>query len=60
MKIHSRRKAREGVLEALFSHQFSDVEREITIKRVLENAPEREENIAFINALFNSISFSLY
>jgi N utilization substance protein B len=55
MKIHSRRKAREGVLEALFSHQFSDVEREITIKRVLENAPEREENIAFINALFNSV-----
>ena len=55
MKIHSRRKAREGVLEALFSHQFSDVEREITIKRVLKNAPEREENIAFINALFNSV-----
>ena len=55
MKIHSRRKAREGVLEALFSHQFSDVEREITIKRVLENAPERQENIVFINALFNSV-----
>lgn len=55
MKIHSRRKAREGVLEALFSHQFSDVEREITIKRVLESVPEREENFDFINALFNSV-----
>ena len=43
MKVHSRRKAREGVLEALFSHQFSDVRREVTIERVLKKAPEREE-----------------
>tara|TARA_E500000075_G_C6777365_1_gene215277 strand:- start:23 stop:448 length:426 start_codon:yes stop_codon:yes gene_type:complete len=55
MIIHSRRKAREGVLEALFSHQYSDVVREITIKRVLENAPERKENSEFITVLFNSV-----
>ena len=47
--------AREGVLEALFSHQFSDVERKITINRVLNNVPEREENLVFITTLFNNV-----
>jgi len=55
MKIHPRRTAREGVLEALFSHQFSDVERAITIKRVVKNFPAREENLDFIEILFNSV-----
>jgi hypothetical protein len=44
MKIHARRMAREGVLEALFSHQFSDVERKVTVNRVLKNVPERKAN----------------
>ena len=47
--------AREGVLEALFSHQFSDVERKITINRVLENVPERKANLGFITNLFNNV-----
>ena len=55
MKIHARRMAREGVLEALFSHQYSDVERKITINRVLENVPERKANLGFITALFNNV-----
>lgn len=55
MKIHARRMAREGVLEALFSHQFSDVERKITINRVLNNIPERKENLGFITTLFNNV-----
>lgn len=55
MKIHARRMAREGVLEALFSHQFSDVERKITINRVLNNVPERKENLGFITTLFNNV-----
>ena len=55
MKIHARRMAREGVLEALFSHKFSDVERKITINRVLENVPERKANLGFITNLFNNV-----
>mgnify|MGYP001460071920 FL=1 len=55
MKIHARRMAREGVLEALFSHEFSDVERKITINRVLENVPERKANLGFITNLFNNV-----
>ncbi len=55
MKIHSRRKAREGVLEALFSHQYSDVKRDVTVERVLKNKPERIENSEFITVLFNSV-----
>lgn len=55
MKIHARRMAREGVLEALFSHQFSDVERKTTINRVLNNVPERKENLGFITTLFNNV-----
>ena len=55
MKIHARRMAREGVLEALFSHQFSDVERKVTVNRVLNNVPEREENLVFITTLFNNV-----
>jgi len=55
LKIHARRMAREGVLEALFSHQFSDVERKITINRVLNNVPERKENLGFITTLFNNV-----
>jgi N utilization substance protein B len=47
--------AREGVLEALFSHQFSDTERKVTIDRVLENAPDRKDNLDFITLLFNSV-----
>ena len=47
--------AREGVLEALFSHEFSDVERKITINRVLENVPERKANLGFITNLFNNV-----
>lgn len=47
--------AREGVLEALFSHKFSDVERKVTINRVLENVPERKENLGFIINLFNNV-----
>lgn len=55
MKVHSRRTAREGVLEALFSHQFSDTERKVTIDRILENAPDRKDNLDFITLLFNSV-----
>ena len=55
MKVHSRRTAREGVLEALFSHQFSDTERKVTIDRVLENDPDRKDNLDFITLLFNSV-----
>lgn len=55
MKIHARRMAREGVLEALFSHEYSDVERKITINRVLENVPERKANLGFITNLFNNV-----
>ena len=47
--------AREGVLEALFSHEYSDVERKITINRVLENVPERKANLGFITNLFNNV-----
>ena len=47
--------AREGVLEALFSHQFSDVERKVTVNRVLKNVPERKANLEFITALFNNV-----
>ena len=55
MKIHARRMAREGVLEALFSHQFSDVERKVTVNRVLKNIPERKANLEFITTLFNNV-----
>jgi len=42
-------------LEALFSHQYSDVKRDVTVERVLKNKPERIENSEFITVLFNSV-----
>lgn len=55
LKTHPRRNAREGVLQALYAHQFSDDEPTLILNRVLDAYPERKKNIDFISALFNCV-----
>lgn len=53
--IHPRRKAREGVLEALFAQQFSEDKPELVLSRILESNTEREQNNKFIELLYFSV-----
>jgi len=50
--LHSRRNAREGVLEALFAQQFSEEKPEMVLDRILESNPNRRNNSDFIHLLF--------
>tara|TARA_B100000214_G_scaffold360493_1_gene322939 strand:- start:343 stop:771 length:429 start_codon:yes stop_codon:yes gene_type:complete len=51
-KIHPRRNAREGVLEALFATQFSNENPDLVLGRLLESNPKRLKNSQFIQLLF--------
>ena len=51
-KLHPRRNAREGVLEALFAQQFSEEKPEMVLDRILESNPDRRNNSEFIQLLF--------
>ena len=53
--IHPRRKAREGVLEALFAQQFSEDKPELVLSRILESNTERKQNNEFIELLYFSV-----
>ena len=46
-KIHPRRNAREGVLEALFASQFSNEKPDIILGRLLESDSRRLKNSKF-------------
>ncbi len=50
--LHSRRNARERVLEALFAQQFSEEKPEMVLDRILESNPKRRNNSDFIHLLF--------
>lgn len=50
--IHPRRKAREGVLEALFAQQFSEEKPEIVLSRILDSNTIRKKNGEFIELLY--------
>lgn len=50
--IHPRRKAREGVLEALFAQQFSEEKPEIVLNRILDLNTTRKKNGEFIELLY--------
>tara|TARA_B100000519_G_C14118188_1_gene379106 strand:- start:66 stop:494 length:429 start_codon:yes stop_codon:yes gene_type:complete len=51
-KLHPRRNAREGVLEALFAQQFSEEKPEMILDQILESNPDRRNNSEFIQLLF--------
>ena len=53
--IHPRRIAREGVLEALFAHQFSDDEPALILKRIVGINPARKKSSDFIALLFHCV-----
>ena len=53
--IHSRRIAREGGLEALFAHQFSDDEPALVLRRVVDTNPARKKSSDFIALLFHCV-----
>ena len=53
--LHPRRKAREGVLEALFAQEFSDENPNIVLSRVLKSNPNRKKNSDFIETLFSCV-----
>ncbi len=53
--IHPRRTAREGVLEALFAHQFSDDEPSLVLRRVVGTNPARKKSSDFIALLFHCV-----
>ena len=54
-KIHPRRNAREGVLEALFASQFSNEKPDIILGRLLESDSRRLKNFKFIQLLFHCV-----
>ena len=54
-KIHPRRDAREGVLQALYAQQFSDDEPAIVLKRIMALYPEKKKNSKFISSLFQCV-----
>mgnify|MGYP001231638946 CR=1 FL=1 len=54
-KIHPRRNAREGVLEALFASQFSNEKPDIILGRLLESDSRRLKNSKFIQLLFHCV-----
>jgi N utilization substance protein B len=53
--IHPRRIAREGVLEGLFAHQFSDDEPALVLRRVVDTNPARKKSSDFIALLFHCV-----
>jgi N utilization substance protein B len=53
--IHPRRIAREGVLEGLFAHQFSDDEPALVLRRVVDTNPARKNSSDFIALLFHCV-----
>ena len=55
--IHPRRIAREGVLEALFAHQFSDDEPALVLRRVVDTNPARKKSSDFIALLFHCVLY---
>jgi len=54
-KIHPRRIAREGVLQALYAKQFSDDEPAIVLKRIMALYPEKKKNYKFISSLYECV-----
>ncbi|MBT3179403.1 MAG: transcription antitermination factor NusB [Candidatus Marinimicrobia bacterium] len=54
-KLHPRRNAREGVLQALYAQQFSDDEPLVILSRTLDAYPERKKNEDFISTLFHCV-----
>ena len=54
-KIHPRRIAREGVLQALYAQQFSDDETAIILNRIMALYPEKKKNSKFISSLFQCV-----
>ena len=54
-KIHPRRNAREGVMQALYAQQFSDDEPTIILNRILALYPEKKNNSKFISSLFQCV-----
>ena len=54
-KIHPRRNAREGVLQALYAQQFSEDKSTIILNRVMALSPEKKKNSKFISSLFQCV-----
>ena len=54
-KMHPRRIAREGVLQALYAQQFSDDEPTIVLNRIMALYPEKKKNFKFISSLFQCV-----
>jgi len=54
-KIHPRRIAREGVLQALYAQQFSEDEPSIVLNRIMVLYPEKKKNFKFISSLFQCV-----
>jgi len=54
-KIHPRRIAREGVLQALYAQQFSEDEPAIVLNRIMALYPEKKKNFKFISSLFQCV-----
>ena len=52
LKVHPRRDAREGVLQALYAQQFSEEKTTITLDRILDESPVRKKNNKFISTLY--------
>ena len=53
--IHPRRNARKGVLEALFTQQFSDENPKVTLSRIFKSNNNQEKNFEFITDLFHCV-----
>jgi len=54
-KIHPRRNAREGVLQALYAQQFSEDKSTIILNRVMALSSEKKKNSKFISSLFQCV-----
>jgi transcription antitermination protein NusB len=54
-KIHPRRDAREGVLQALYAQQFSEDKPTIILNRIMALSPEKKKNSKFISSLFQCV-----
>lgn len=54
-KVHPRRNAREGVLQALYAQLFSDDEPHLILNRILDTYPERKKSSEFISLLFQCV-----
>jgi len=55
IKSHPRRAARECAMEALFAYHFSRNDTSIIISQLIEEKPEQQKNLHFIELLFNSV-----